>query len=121
MKYKNMPDDPIAFEIVMDDSEGNVLVLDVVMAAGRLSVMAEFELEGRRLFAKGMHVHAEGFSPNDLGWKLLRKIAESALERLDYEELIVEGAVRTTGASPGRLPKRLRFKRARRNSGEAGF
>jgi hypothetical protein len=41
----------------------------------------------------------------------MRRVADLVMRELDYDSIIVEGAVRTTGARPGRRPRPLRFGR----------
>src|SRR5688500_18121847 len=62
-----------------------------------------------------LHVHAPG--ANAIGPGNLRSLAEVVMERLDFDALEIEGALRTTGASPGRRPRPLRFTRRPRAPG----
>jgi hypothetical protein len=56
----------------------------------------------------------QGAGPNVLGWTALRELAHQAMEELDVDELRIEGAVRTSGAGPGRRPTPLIFRRTGR-------
>lgn len=47
--------------------------------------------------------------PGALGRHSLNAVARKLLEEADAGALVVEGGVRTTGARPGRAPKRFRF------------
>ena len=48
-------------------------------------------------------------SPNTFGRNGLKQIAKVAMERMGYDEIIIEGATRTTGANPGHRPRPIRF------------
>lgn len=101
--------DQIAFDFVIDLVEGPVLTASVFTPAGLLLVMAEPEEEesGKRLILRRFHV--QGATANQVGQTNLRAIAKAAMKGLGYDELVVEGAVRTTGARPGHRPRRIRF------------
>ncbi len=101
----------IAFDLIHDDSDGSVVVVEVTVPGGRLMIMAEVEVSGGTLFARGFHMHAEGLAANEIGLANLRLIASVILERLDVDTLHIEGSTRTTGARPGRRPQPLRFAR----------
>jgi len=90
--------------ILLDDTDDPVVIISIEIPEGVLKVMAEVEVdqERRHIFAKGLHLHGEGFDPNGLGASRLRQIAALVLEELDCEECRIEGGVRTTGANPGR-------------------
>jgi hypothetical protein len=73
--------------------------------------MAEPDQDGRVLLLRGLHMHAESAGANVVGAANLRVLADMIMERMDYDELIVEGAIRTSGANPGHRPRQLRFTR----------
>lgn len=97
------------FDIVYDETDHPVATVVVTTPVGMLKFMAEVELDGRRLIATG--VHAQGPGPHALGIQNLRLLAECVMERMDLDVLEIEGAVRTTGACPGRRPGVIRFAR----------
>jgi hypothetical protein len=101
----------MAVDIIADESEGTIATARVTTSVGTIMVMAEVALEGRFLTLRGLHVHGEGVGMNELGISGLRRIVAEAMEDLDVDEIVIEGAVRVTGASPGRTPRRLRFAR----------
>src|SRR5438128_1801695 len=68
-------------------------------------------LLGRIAVLQGLHVDGPG--PNEIGPAALRDLADWVMERLDVDILRVEGAPRTTGASPGCRPAPLVFRRTR--------
>ena len=91
-----MTDDPVAAVVVGTP-------------AGTLTFVAELLVEESRLWLKGVHI--QDMSPNTIGSANMKVIARALMERMGYDELVVEGATRTTGANPGRRPKALRFSR----------
>ncbi len=103
--------------IVVDDdlTDDPVVTADIATPAGALKLMAIPTLEGRRLTLSGLHMHGVGLGPTGFGAGNLRKLADAAMEALGCDEIIVDGAVRTLGANPGRVPQRLRFKRRLRS------
>jgi hypothetical protein len=110
MAYKMIfrPED-IEFHLLDDLTSGPVVTVEIVTPAGVLLAMAEPEEEGHALLLRRFHMHAAA-GANAIGPGNLRRIAEVVMERMDYHELIVEGAVRTSGANPGHRP-RQRFTR----------
>jgi hypothetical protein len=89
----------------------DVVLARIATAIGTLVVMAEVELADRALILRGLHIQGEDVGVNELGVLGVRHMVRDAMEELDVDEIIVEGAARTTGANPGRRPGRLRFTR----------
>jgi hypothetical protein len=104
----------IQFEIVDEDTDHPIVTIEISTPVGLVLVMAEASMEGQTLWLRGVHAQSDA-GPNALGIANLRLIADLALEKMGYDEIIVEGAIRTTGARPGRIPKPLRFTRRGRN------
>ena len=100
-------------EIVLDDdlTDDPVVTGHIVTPAGELLVMAEVEVLHRELVLRGLHIHGVTLGPNELGWPRLRQLAHAVMERLDVDAIVIEGAVRTSGAHRGRVPRTLRFTR----------
>jgi hypothetical protein len=101
--------------LTLDATDHPIVTLEIEISEGTLWVMAEVAVdpENRTVLAQGLHVHGEGFESNSLGYRRLRQIVQYMLEELEYDGCIIEGGMRPTGASPGRQPKQLRFKRRR--------
>ena len=99
----------IRFELKWDDSEGDVLIASIWIPEGLIEVMARVELCGKSIILKEFHI--QGLKANRLGAARLKAIGRHVLETLDYDQLIIEGGRRTTGASKGRRPKQIRIKR----------
>jgi hypothetical protein len=104
----------IAFTIVDDISDHPVLTVAVDTPDGRLWLMAEAEEVGRSLLLLRFHIQAAAIPRLNLGLRKLRLLAELAMEAMDYDEIVIEGAVRTSGAHPGRRPRARRFARRAR-------
>jgi hypothetical protein len=107
--------DEIAFDIIEDETDDPVVTAWIRSPAGEIVVMADIEEQGRVLFLRQLHVQGPG--ANAIGPGNLRTLAEVVMERLDFDALEIEGALRTTGASPGRRPRPLRFTRRPRAPG----
>jgi hypothetical protein len=96
------------------DAEAGVWTFIVNVPGYTLKVMGdltEVSPDAKRIVLSG--VHMEGASRNEIGPANLRMIGDRFCEVNGYDELVVQGGVRTTGANPGREPRRLRFKRQR--------
>jgi hypothetical protein len=100
-------------DIVLDDdmTDGPVTTVRICTPAGELTVMAEVSFSGRELFLARTRVQAENMAQHSLGPARLRQIASAVAERLDVYAITIGGAVRTSGAGRGRLPRPVRFSR----------
>ncbi len=103
--------DQLSFEFLSDATDDPVVTIEIRFPAGTLLIMGEPEEQGRTLILRGVHIHSEENGENSFGLVILRKIAKLAMERFDYDKIEIHGTRRTTGASPGRFPKPLRFTR----------
>jgi hypothetical protein len=111
-------------DIIADDREGAIATARIATSVGTIMAMAEVMLEERCLTLCGLHVHCEDVGMNELGVSGLRRMVADVMEDLDVDEIVIEGAVRVSGAGPGRTPRRLRFtekihaqKRSRQDQG----
>lgn len=100
-------------ELVVDEqlSEDPCFIVEVITTHGRLMVMGEIVVFSDHLVIEGMHVG--GDVARRWGWSRLRRIGRLIAEKLDVGYIEIRGAVRTTGASPGRKPGRVRLARSR--------
>src|SRR5262249_24438520 len=98
-------------EIIRDQSDDNIVVASVTTTAGTILVMAEVELVDCTLILSGVHVQGADVEANEIGVTGLRRMIQGAMEDLGVDEIVIVGAVRTTGAHPGRAPRPLRFTR----------
>jgi hypothetical protein len=97
---------------IPEEAGGTIVLARIETSAGTLEVLAQAALEGRRLTLAGLHVHGVNVATNDLGVGGIRRIVREVMEELDVDEITIEGAIRTTGAGPGRSPRHLRFARS---------
>ncbi len=99
--------------IDIDDEacEGPITTIRVEARGAVLLVMGEIVEDGNRLVVVRAHVMSIGVSPNDIGLANLRQVARVVMEQGGYDEIVIEGAFRTTGAQPGRRPGPIRFAR----------
>jgi hypothetical protein len=99
----------ISFDIVYDDTEHPIVTLRVAPPAGAIRFMAEPEMSGTTMVLNGLHV--QDLRPNMVGAANLAVIARAVMEGMDLDGIVIKGAVRTTGANPGRRPRDIRFSR----------
>lgn len=99
----------VSFELVDEMTDDPIVTLLVLTPAGRLTVTAEPIVQGTSLRLQGTHV--QDTRANTIGAGNLLVIAQALMERMGFDGLIVEGAIRTTGANPGHRPRILRFAR----------
>jgi hypothetical protein len=97
----------ISFDIVAEETDHPVATVSFVTPADDIQIMAELQEVGRTLRLIGLHI--QGAAANAIGIANLRVLADVVMDKMDYDVIEVEGAVRTTGAGPGRRPGRLRF------------
>jgi hypothetical protein len=72
-----------------------------------IQVLADLEFAGRAAVLRSLHILGDG--PNTLGLRALRELINWAKVQLDVDQLRIEGATRTSGAGPGRVPPPLVF------------
>ena len=101
----------IRFEMIDDLSEGSLVTLEISTPIGTMLVMGSAMVAGRVITADGVHIHGVDVASGAFGPGALRVIADALLERMNCDELVVQGAVRTSGARPGARPRPLRFAR----------
>jgi hypothetical protein len=101
--------------IVVEDygTDDPVVTVTIKTPAGVVLAMAEVNRTGRTLELDGFHMHGETVGPNTLGVGNLGRLAQAVMETIDVDEIVIRGAIRTTGANPGRRPRERRYKRAR--------
>ena len=102
-------------DIDYDATEDPVLTISIETPLGVLEVMFSPIEHNRSLRLQGLHVQS-AIDPNAIGPANWRLIAQVAMEYMDYDEIIVEGSVRTTGARPGHRPRAIRFTRRTRTA-----
>jgi hypothetical protein len=110
-------------EIILDDdlTDDPVVTARILTPAGELLVMAKVEVLGRELVLRGLHMLGVTLVPNELGWPRLRQLADAVMEGMDVDAIVIEGAVRTSGARRGHVPRTLRFTRRISTTSRAEF
>jgi hypothetical protein len=103
------PED-VKFEFEGEATSGEVLTVRIETPVGAIFAMAIPREVGRTLVLDGFNIHSDA-GARATGWTNLRMLAELVMERMDYDEIVIQGTARTTGARPGRIPGRLRFTR----------
>ena len=102
------PDD-LSIDLDDDVTDHPILTLIVITPVGDLRIMVEPAWLDQTLVLRGLDI--QGVSANVVGWAKLRVLADVIMKEIRVDEIIVEGAVRTTGATPGRTPQPIRFTR----------
>jgi hypothetical protein len=96
---------------ILEEGRDGVVLARVETSVGTLDVLTEVTLVERKLVLSGLHVYGVNVDPNALGLVRVRHLVQEIMEDLDVDEITIEGAVRVTGAGPGRTPRRVRFTR----------
>jgi hypothetical protein len=92
-------------DIVLLEKDGDVYHLSVQIGDKLLEVITNLDMEGDVLVARAMHLNGPGpgqFSPSQL-----RAAARELALSWGAKAVRIHGAMRTTGASPGRRPRPL--------------
>jgi hypothetical protein len=97
--------DRIAVEIELADHP--VMIVRITVPIGTIEVIGSFSRIGRVLHVDGAHV--QGLSAGALGRSGLNAIGRKLLEEADVDQIVIQGGVRTTGRSKGKLPRPIRF------------
>jgi hypothetical protein len=99
----------VSFELDDELTTGSIGTLVVRSLAGEIRIMGEVLEFGRRVHVVGAHIGGAG--PHVLGRTGLLALARAFAETFDVNEILIEGAARTTGARPGHRPRALRWHR----------
>ena len=93
---------------VLEFSADDVIHVRCRRGAVFVEVVADVVLNDRVAVLSGGHFQGSG--PNTVGPTVLRSLAREVRSWLGVDELRIEGATRTTGASPGHDPRPLIFR-----------
>ena len=85
----------------------NTVLVTLTDGARVVEIVTDVEFVGRVALLRGLHI--QGGGRNTLGPSALRELINWAKVQLDVEQLRIEGATRTSGAGPGRVPPPLVF------------
>jgi hypothetical protein len=101
-------DDIVARTIGVVEREGNVVRIVGSGPRGTIEVITEMEKEGSQLIFTGTHIDGPG--AGTMGIRELGEFARQFGRQEGVSEIIVCGALRTTGAKIGHIPRPIRFK-----------
>ena len=101
----------IALIVDQEFSDDPYLLVSVVTPDGDLDLLSEVEVASDHIVVRNLHV--QGDVRIKWGGSKLRLIGRLIAEKLDVDYIEVHGAVRTTGANPGRRPGVVRLSRPR--------
>lgn len=102
-----LPED-ITFDLKFNHSEGRIWLVTIQVPGAVIELMGEVLELGPGLTATGVHVQVKG-TGDRLTRSKMRVIAQRIMEEMGYDQIIIVGAVRTSGARPGNRPRILRF------------
>ena len=88
-----------------DDED--VVLVRLRDGVSEIAFAARVHLTARRAVLSGFDI--QGAGRNTIGVAVLRQLAGWIKEKLDVDELRIEGSLRASGASPGRRPRPLTF------------
>jgi hypothetical protein len=99
---------PSVWRVLQYDFGGTDTVL-VTLTDGihAIDVLADVDFIDRTAVLRGLHILGGG--PNTLGPRVLRELINWAKVQLDVDHIRIEGATRTSGAGPGRIPPPIVF------------
>jgi hypothetical protein len=104
----------IRFVFESSMSHGEVATMRITTPAGDLLVMGEPKQDVTGGVLRVARVHANGeagsdVAANSIGLANLQVIGQAFLEAFGYEQLVLEGAIRTSGKRKGTRPRAVRF------------
>ena len=79
-----------------------IVTLRIFTPVGPLTFMAQPAMIGMTMVLKGLH--AQDSAANAVGPGNSMVIAHAAMEGMDLDGPVIDGAVRSTGANPGHRP-----------------
>ncbi len=111
----------LSVTVQLVESDGDTVTVDIRTVVGSLRISADVSVIGRTAYASDLHIQGNDRGKNAFGWASLRALGRAVLDWLgdDYDELVIKGAIRTSGANPGRRPGDIRFTRRLRPSSDA--
>jgi hypothetical protein len=90
------------------EQEGSLVEMVGQTAQGEVRALASISQEGDALILDGLHI--EGPGANTLGLRQMRELARELGREQGVSRVVIRGAVRTTGAGPGRIPHEISIK-----------
>jgi RHS repeat-associated protein len=89
-------------------AEGSLVEMVGTGPKGEIRVLTEMVKEGDALVLRGMHMQGPG--AGNVGLRELREFARQLGKEQGVNRVLIEGATRTTGATPGHIPRRIEIK-----------
>ncbi|CAB3789742.1 hypothetical protein LMG28138_02874 [Pararobbsia alpina] len=90
------------------EQDGNIYQFNIPGASGDLSVVTEMTRSGNQLILSGMHIDGPGAGSSSISQ--LRNIARALGQQYGVDKVIINGGTRTSGASPGKVPRSITIK-----------
>lgn len=107
-----MPSNGFVFEEEPDLTGGDLLALLVTLPNGeQLRLWSQVELVHGEVHLRQFSIYGAEDGPLKLGAAMLRRLAQAAMEAFDAACIRIVEASRTSGASPGRRPPTITFRR----------
>jgi hypothetical protein len=100
--------DDITFDMQFDHSEGHVWTVAIIVPGAIIELMGEVSEQADTFIAAGVHIQVSG-TELVMTRKNMKMIAQKIMEKMGYDHVIIEGAVRTSGARSGNRPRQFRF------------
>ena len=96
-------------EIIIDilEAEGSVTIIQVTTPAGVAELLADVRISDRVLLADKVHI--QGLTPGAVDRAGINAVLRKLLVEADVEQIVIQGAARTTGRGKGRRPRPIRF------------
>lgn len=99
--------DDIDIFVDADESEDPSLIMKVTTPYGDIDLLGEFEVYDDHVIVRRLHIQGSG--KGSMGVSKIREIGRVLVEKLNVEYIEIHGAVRTSGAGPGRRPGKIRL------------
>lgn len=103
--------DVVEYRLLDDGSEDSVVTIEIDLPHAKITLMGEVEDIAGGLFVDRVHILIEPPGAQLLTRRIMHTIATRIIEDTGYDEIILRGAARTTGARPGHSPREFRFRR----------
>ncbi|CAA7611950.1 conserved hypothetical protein [Magnetospirillum sp. UT-4] len=104
--------DDIAITLLDDLTDDPIVTAEIRTPDGVLRVMARVEGEGPTLRLCELHMHGVNVGLRQFGHQRLFALIWAVMQTLEgTDEIVIEGAVRTSGAGKGHRPRPQRYTR----------
>jgi hypothetical protein len=93
--------------VQIEVGDGDTILVSCSDDVQTVEIIANLALADRTAVLRKLHI--QGAGPNTLGPAALRELIKWVKNKRDVDELRIEGATRTSGAGPGRIPRPIVF------------